>query len=239
MRDVEFRNYSQNGEDGILVYLAATLGLRSRRIVEIGCGDGIECNSANLLVHHGWDGLLIDGNNDALARGRAFYARQAETQRVAPRLVHSWITRDNIASTLAEHGFADDVAVMSVDIDGNDLWVLEAAEPTADVVVVEYNNRIPAGLVLAVPYREDFVGDASLDGGGFFGASLSAFALVLGRRGYRLIGANSVNTNAFFARVGENVLPAVSIESCLSSRWAQRQQERWPAVSGRDWHQVS
>ena len=70
--EVEFRAFSQNGEDGILLYLFALLGSGARRVVEICAGDGIECNSANLLVNHGWNGLLFDGNSANIARGRQF-----------------------------------------------------------------------------------------------------------------------------------------------------------------------
>lgn len=52
--DVEFKCFSQNGEDGILLYLFSLIGTVNRRAVEICAGDGIECNTANLIVNHGW-----------------------------------------------------------------------------------------------------------------------------------------------------------------------------------------
>ena len=59
--DVEFRNFSQNGEDGILLYIFALIGMKSRRCIEICAGDGIECNSTNLILNHGFDALLEIG----------------------------------------------------------------------------------------------------------------------------------------------------------------------------------
>ena len=44
--DVEFQCHSQNGEDGILLYLFSLLGTTNRRAVEICAGDGLECNTA-------------------------------------------------------------------------------------------------------------------------------------------------------------------------------------------------
>jgi hypothetical protein len=44
-RDVEFRNNSQNGEDGILLYLFTLAGHGSRRAIELCAGDGIENNT--------------------------------------------------------------------------------------------------------------------------------------------------------------------------------------------------
>ena len=51
--DVEFQCFSQNGEDGILLYIMSLLGTTNRRVLEICAGDGIECNAANLIVNHG------------------------------------------------------------------------------------------------------------------------------------------------------------------------------------------
>ena len=68
--DVEFRSFSQNGEDGILLYVFGLIGMGQRRCVEICAGDGIECNTANLIVNHGFLGLLFDGDK-TVGRQRA------------------------------------------------------------------------------------------------------------------------------------------------------------------------
>src|SRR5207253_7554208 len=57
--DVEFRNYSQNGEDGILWYLFSVIGESNKVWVEICAADGIQCNCANLIINHGWTALLV------------------------------------------------------------------------------------------------------------------------------------------------------------------------------------
>lgn len=51
--DVEFRNYSQSGEDGILHYIFALIGTTDKRSVEMCAGQGDECNTANLILNHG------------------------------------------------------------------------------------------------------------------------------------------------------------------------------------------
>src|SRR5262245_54832977 len=73
--EVGFKAYSQADEDGILLFLFAVLGTHSKTCVEICAGDGIECNSANLILHHGWHGLLVDGDETAVERGRRFYGQ--------------------------------------------------------------------------------------------------------------------------------------------------------------------
>lgn len=47
--------------------------------MEICAGDGIECNTANLILNHGWTGLLVDGDEANVARGSAFYAQSRQT----------------------------------------------------------------------------------------------------------------------------------------------------------------
>src|SRR5271166_6505096 len=70
--DVEFRCFSQTGEDGIIHYVFAVLGTVPKRAVEVCAGNGIECNSANLIVNHGWDALLFDGDINNVAQGKEF-----------------------------------------------------------------------------------------------------------------------------------------------------------------------
>src|SRR4029078_13404443 len=55
-RDVEFRTFSQNGEDGILLLIFSVIGATNRTLLDLGCGNGFIANSTNLLVHHGWNG---------------------------------------------------------------------------------------------------------------------------------------------------------------------------------------
>ena len=101
--EVEFRAFSQNGEDGILLYLFALLGAGGRRVVEICAGDGIECNAANLLVNHSWEGLLIDGNPTNVERGLQFYKNHPNTASFPPRMVQAWVTRENVNDLVRQH----------------------------------------------------------------------------------------------------------------------------------------
>ena len=157
--------------------------------------------------------------------------------------MHAWITRETIRPLLAEHEAVGDVGVLSTDVDGMDLWILQAIEPTAAVVVVEFNNRLPAEVAISVPYREDFSASGDrMRGEGYFGASLQAFVNLLRPFGYRLIGANSISTNAFFAHrdVGGEVLPEVSAAACQSALWARTMSEKWwPMLKTRDWVDIA
>lgn len=58
IRDAGFRVYSQFEEDGIILYVLAMIGFKSRRVVEMCCGTGNECISANLILNHGFERLF-------------------------------------------------------------------------------------------------------------------------------------------------------------------------------------
>ena len=63
-REVGFKAYSQFEEDGILLYIFSIIGVSNKKVVEICVGDGTECMAANLLINHGWEGLLFDGSEE-------------------------------------------------------------------------------------------------------------------------------------------------------------------------------
>ena len=96
LRDVGFRVFSQNDEDGILLFIFSLISAKNRRSVEICAGDGIECNTANLIVNHGWTGLLFDGDLRNVLRGRRFYSRCPDTRIFPPGFVHAWIEAENV-----------------------------------------------------------------------------------------------------------------------------------------------
>jgi hypothetical protein len=143
--DVEFSSYSQNGEDGIILLIFSVIGAKSKRVVEICAGDGIECNAANLIINHGWSGLLFDGNADLIKQGKLFFEKPTgahRLRRLPPTLVHAWITTENVNNLISENGFSDEIDLLSLDMDGVDYWIWKAIKCVSPrVVVLEYNNR--------------------------------------------------------------------------------------------------
>lgn len=212
--EVEFRSFSQHGEDGILLYVFSLIGTTDRRCVEICAGDGVECNTANLVVNHGWTALMIDGDAHKLRFGRAFYARHLNTLHRPPQLVHAWVERDNVNTLITEHGMTGEIDLLSLDVDGVDYWIwksISCIQPR--VVVLEYNAALGYDRALSVPYRPDFRRQ-----GDHWGASLPAFVKLGHRKGYRLVGCDSSRVNAFFVRAGiaEEILPEVEAAACFA-----------------------
>ena len=214
--DVEFRSFSQNGEDGVLVYLFSRIGMESRRCVEIGCGSGIECNTANLILNHGFLGLMVDAREKRIELGRRFYAKCRDSSARPPQLVHAWASRANIETILRERNCEGSIDLLSIDLDGVDYWIWEAiqcVEPR--VVVIEYNSSFPATQAVTVEYADDYqaVGEK------INGASLAALVKLGQRKGYRLVGCERRRVNAFFVRrgIGEEEFPEVDPELFCSA----------------------
>jgi GAF domain-containing protein len=224
--DVEFRCYSQNGEDGVLLYIFSLLGTTNRRVVEICAGDGIECNAANLIINHGWQGLLLDGDADQIARGRAFYSTCRTTWPSPPALVDAWLTAENVDALVADKGFGGPIDLLSIDVDGNDYWIWKALQCVRPrVVVLEFNAACGPERSVTMSYQPDFRLDLAKPPYRC-GASLPAFVKLAREKGYRLVGVQRLGFNAFFVRDGleEKLLPERSARECY---------ERTPRLS--DW----
>ncbi len=234
-KDIEFRRFSQNGEDGILLYIFSLIEPTNRIAIEMCAGDGIECNTANLIINHGWHGVLFEGSNERVEKGVQFYKTCRDTFRLPPKFINAWITKDNINDLILDCDIKGEVDLFSLDMDGVDYWIwkeLTCIYPR--VVIVEYNNRWSADQSVTVPYADDFVCDGGLpDMPGYFGASLAAFTKLGCEKGYRLIGSNRENTNAFFMRndVGADYFPEVEVKDCLSHPYAIHQHKtKYPMI---------
>jgi hypothetical protein len=242
LSDVGFKTFSQTDEDGILLYIFAAIGTTNKKSVEICAGNGIECNTANLIINHGWHGLLVDGNATSVKQGENFYRNHPQTYVYPPKFVHSWITRDNVNRVIKDSGFEGEIDLLSIDMDGVDYWIWEAIggiEPR--VVVLEYQDIIGPERALTVPYSDSFNGyehPTTLGMPNFCGASLPAFTKLATAKGYRLVGCNRYGYNAFFIRnpLGEKAIPEIPIKECFKHPkvlWGIR--ERFPTVKDYPW----
>ena len=221
--DVEFSVYSQAGEDGILWYIFSVIGTTNKKVVEIGCGNGIENNSANLVINHGWQGFLFDGSAERTAAATLFYRSIQQTRISPPVVTTAWVRSDTVNQTLLASGATGPVDLFSLDIDGIDYWVwdaITAIDPR--VVVVEFNNLWDADVARTVPNDPGFKADYGPHGADFSGATLGAFVKLARRKSYRLVGCQRYGFNAFFVKdgIGGDVLPAVDPKTCLEHPFA-------------------
>ncbi len=217
--DVEFRVHSQNGEDGILLYIFALIGASNKKCVEICAGDGVQCNTANLIINHGWRGLLVDGDAGLVQSAKEFYFHNRSTSWLPPRIVRAWVTVESIDMLLDSCGFAGDIDLLSLDLDGVDYWIWKAMESARPrVVVAEYNWTWGPTESMTVPYKADFTMPPNAPPS-YFGASLSALTKLARTKGLRLVGTQRWGFNAFFVQDGlaEDLLPEISPQDCFDS----------------------
>jgi hypothetical protein len=236
LSETGFRVYSQFEEDGILLYIFAAIGIEHRTFIDIGSGDGINSNCANLAVNFGWRGLFIDGNPMNIERGKAYYAANPDTALYSPTFVQAFIQAENINQLIQDSGFSGGVDLVSIDIDGNDYWIwdaLTAVEPR--VVIVETHTEFGMNSIV-VPYDKDYRYPGRHPD--YHGASPVAMEKLARRKGYRLVGANHYGFNTIYIKngIGEDILPAVPVESILQHPRNQERMKRFDAI--KDWEYV-
>ena len=237
--EVGFSCHSQYEEDGILLYIFALIGTLNKKSVELCSEDGFECNTANLILNHGWQGLLCEGGAWNTYKAQRFYDSHPKTQNQPPVVLHKWVTRENVNALLKENGYEGEVDLLSLDMDGVDYWILkELSVIRPRVIVLEFNHLWGPDTAVTVPYRDDFKAEFSKWGCDYGGASLKAFVDLSREKGYRLIGTNAIATNAFFLRndIPCDFLPEVDPKTCFDHPRAQfGMKERLPRIKEKEW----
>jgi hypothetical protein len=185
--------FSQGVEDGMLEEIFRRIGIRSKTVVEIGCGSGLENNSMYLLFQ-GWRALWIDANAANIAAARKTHKKWLDGGSLT--LSETFVTDSNVDSIIGSFVKVpgNDLDLLSVDIDSYDYWVLKSAIGSCNprVVSVEYNGHFAPPLAITVPNGAPIKGS-------FYGASLCAFEKLLADR-YCLVGCTPNGVNAFFVR---------------------------------------
>lgn len=201
----EFKVYSQSGEDGIIQWLINNIEIKNKFFIEFGVENYLESNTRFLLLNDYWKGLVIDGDINNIE----FIKKDPISWRCHLKACHSFITKDNINELFESCSVPNDVGILSVDIDGNDYWVLNAIKNiNPAIVIVEYNSYFGPTRKITIPYDPGFVRSSAHFSKIYYGASISAFNSLLNLKGYKLVASNFSGNNIFFVRedlLNENV----------------------------------
>jgi hypothetical protein len=197
LASAEFSVTSQWGEDGIVEWLCHWLPEIPRSFIEIGVGDYTEANTRFLLENRGWRGLIVDSNSEQID--------QVRTQDVFWRhdlhALAAFVTAENINELIARAGVFGEVGLLSLDIDGNDYWVLDKIDVVNPaILIVEINTSFGDRHALTIPYTPLFNRLKVHSSGQYFGASIRAMIRLAAYKGFRFIGTTSSGVNAFFVR---------------------------------------
>lgn len=197
LEEVEFKVFSQFGEDGIIQWLIHNTKIENKTFVEFGVEDYTEANTRFLLMNNNWTGLIIDGSESNIEKVKAseYYWRYNLTA------IAEFITKDNINELIRGGGMAGDIGLLSVDIDGNDYWVLDNIDCIQPrILICEYNSIFGADKKVTVPYDAKFVRMDKHYSCLYWGASISAFCDWAEEHNYYYVGSNMAGNNAFFVR---------------------------------------
>ena len=203
-----YKVYSQNDEDGILQEIFDRIGTETKKFVEFGVQDGLECNS-HYLLHKGWTGLWLEGSEPFYRQIQEKFASVIADGKL--KTDNAFITRENINALLDRNGMTGEIDLLCIDLDGNDYHVWDAISRVAPrVVCMEYNGKFPPDCEWVMPYCSNHV----WQGNDYFGASLKSLEKLGTRKGYQLVGTNITGVNAFFVRAdlaeGKFALPATA-----------------------------
>jgi tetratricopeptide (TPR) repeat protein len=184
--------FSQSDEDGITLEIVKRLGIRNGTALEFGMGNGLENNSLILLAM-GWRVMWI-GNEDIRINIPDNCNNLAFSK--------NWVTKENcsvLASNLFIRFEIQQVDFLSIDLDGNDIYIFEellkyGLRPL--IIVVEYNGKFPPPIRWKIKYDPTH----NWDGSDYQGASLQSFIDIAEHYGYMLVCCNVTGTNAYFVR---------------------------------------
>lgn len=211
LAELEFKVYSQFGDDGIIQYLVHHIDLQNQTFIEFGVEDYLESNTRFLMQKNNWTGFIMDGtasNIERLKQSPIYWRHDLQAQAV-------FVTQDNINQLIADATKTwSGVDILHIDIDGNDYWIWQEIEINPAIVIMEYNANFGFEKALTIPYAADFYRTNAHYSNLYWGCSLKALYDLAMRKGYEFIGCNSAGNNAYFVRkdmMNENVR-AVSLE---------------------------
>tara|TARA_B110000902_G_C14230095_1_gene558524 strand:+ start:522 stop:1487 length:966 start_codon:yes stop_codon:yes gene_type:complete len=197
LKEVEFSVFSQFGEDGIISWLIKKIPNIPKVFVEIGTQDYWESNTRFLLKAKNWKGYVIEASKKDVTK--------IKSQRIYwqhdIKAINSFVDKDNINLIIDENIKEKNIGLLSIDIDGNDYWVLEKINKLSPTIIIcEFNSIFGDLFRLSVPYKKEFIRNNAHYSNLYFGASIKAFISMLDDKGYTFLGTASSGVNAFFVR---------------------------------------
>ncbi len=195
--DSEVKVFSQWGEDGIIDYLVTSLDISKPKIVELGVGEFQECNSRFTAEFRNASVYMVDSNKNLVN-----YVKTLDLfwkNNLFP--IEDFITPESAKEhMISARKLMGGIDIFSIDLDGNDYWILENLDLTGiSIVICEY-NPIFNEINCTVPRSDYFERTKAHSSGLYFGMSLKASIFLLNSKGFTFIGTNRAGNNAFFIK---------------------------------------
>jgi len=192
---VEFKKFSQNGEDGVIKFIFNKLKLNKINSIEIGF-DQVENNSIynifickknclNFFVEMSKEKCLL-----LKFLSKNFFFKSLN-------IVNKKITTNNINKFVLKIFKEKEIDLFSIDIDGLDYYILRKINFFPKIIILEYNKyfqKNPITVLNKPNFQWKGRGDL------YWGASIVSMDNLLKKKGYFLVYLESSYTNAFYIR---------------------------------------
>jgi len=195
LSEIEYKVFSQNGEDGIIDYLLYSLNIDVPKFLEIGVGNYKESNTRYLFEKYSCKGMIVDKNKDLKQK----VSKYVKLWKGDLTIIEDAVTSENILEILSLNNFDKNLDIFSLDIDGIDYWVMkEIPENISKIIVAEYNSIFGPNLEVSVPNLKNFDRQKYHYSYLCYGTSLKALIKLLNKKKYVFVGTNIACNNAFF-----------------------------------------
>ena len=187
-----FKIYSQSDEDGIINEIFKRIGTTNKRFLEFGVNS--TNNNTTFLLLNGWAGVWLEASNSKVIRIKKKYEVLLKKNKL--RIYKKKITAENINKIIKSINFKGVIDLLSIDIDGNEVYLLnKLSQIKPRVIIVEYNAKFPPPIRKCIKYDPKFIWKYD----DYLGASLQLLVDNLKKK-YALVGCNISGINAFFIK---------------------------------------
>lgn len=168
--NTNIKRYAQFGEEAIFDYIFENIGTTNKFLIDFGASSlNLGLSNSKYLLEKGWKGLLMDGNSDG-----------------NPLIKQEFITAENICQLFQKYFTPKIFDLLSIDIDGNDVWVLEKillGGYRPRVIINEFNGCLPVGCNKVIKYNPNH----SWGENDYYGGSFEAFKTLCNKFNYTLV----------------------------------------------------
>ena len=188
-----YKVFSQTDEDGIINEIFKRIGTTNKQFLEFGVNT--DFNNTTYLLFNGWKGVWLESSKKKIIKIEEKYSSFIKNKKL--KIFNKIITAENVNEELKFSKLNKNLDLLSIDIDGNELYVLnELKIINPRVIIVEYNAKFPPPVEKTIKYDPKFIWDYD----DYFGSSLQLLENTLKKIGYVLVGCNALGVNAFFIK---------------------------------------
>jgi len=152
------QSHAQNGEDKFILEFLHLISknsilMKKKIACEFGAHDGWSNSNLRMVNEAGWPLIFIEADKKRFL--------QLQKKNVSPNITlimeFIGVTENNLGEILIRNGIdPHDVGIISIDIDGDDLGILESIYWDIEICVIEYNPTIPFDTRFKNPIGKSF-----------------------------------------------------------------------------------